>query len=184
MKSNKHIFALEGEWVRNMKRKDSIEPALKLLEQVCDIKHVFRKVATIHDFSHYLKQTATTSLSKYSIIYLAFHGSPGLIQLGDSTKVTTDKIAEDYPALFANKIVHFGSCSTLSMNEDELKEFKKTSGARMVSGYTKDIDFIDSTILDVAYFYQLQDLERVGVIGKKMKKLYPGMCERMGFVTV
>ena len=180
----KHIFALEGEWVSNMRRKDSIEPALKLLEQVCDIKHVFRKVATIHDFRHYLKRTTNASLSKDSIIYLAFHGKPGLIQLGDSTEITVDEIAEEFPALFADKIVHFGSCSTLRMNEEELKEFKKISGARLVSGYTKDIDFIDSTILDVAYFNQLQYLERVGVIGKRMYKLYPGLCERLGFVTV
>ena len=185
MDAAKHIFALEGEWKRSLAQQDSVHAALQFLHQVKGVQFVFRKVATSSDLEYYLDKATQKSYEKYKIIYLCFHGKPGKIYLhGKRNHVTLDWLADSFKASFKDKIVHFGSCSTLRLDEVELRKFKRVTGAACVSGYTTEVDFIDSTLMDIAYFDRLQFRQRVGTVDKTLEKHYPGMYNRLGFKMV
>lgn len=40
-------------------------------------------------------------------------------------------------------------CSTLNMDEERVKEFKRLTKARMITGYRKDVDFIESFVFEL-----------------------------------
>lgn len=175
------IFTLEGEWERNPTSKTSVWSMLQLLKDIEKIDFFHRRVATRSDFEFYLKKSR---IRKYSTIYFAFHGSKNQIQLGDyKNTLSLDDIAEIADGCLEDKIVHFGSCKTCKSKE-ELREFKYQTGAKMVSGYEKDIDWIDSTILDLAYFSNLNELTRKGAIEKRISSKYSDLYDRLGFVIM
>lgn len=51
--------------------------------------------------------------------------------------------------IFEGKNVHSGRCSTLNIREDKAKKFKRLTKARMITGYKKDIDFIESFVFEL-----------------------------------
>jgi hypothetical protein len=112
MKYPKDIFCLEGDWETSLKRKNSVQAMLTLLE---------------------------------------------------------------------DKIVHFGSCSTLLAKEETKRYFLQKTKAKAISGYTTDIAFIESTALDLLYFEVCQEYSGAKTIHNQLKKRYPDLCERLGF---
>ena len=174
------ILALEGEWENNPKYKIGIGSILKFIEEVTEVDYHHRRVATESDFFFYLKKG---SYKSFSIIYFAFHGERNKIILGNNKhQLTLDEIAEGASGVLKDKIVHFGSCSTLKIKKQDLIKFKKVTGAKIVSGYTKDIGFVDSSIFDIAYFTLLFKYERKAHVDSRMQKDYPGLYKRLGFV--
>jgi hypothetical protein len=176
------ILALEGEWEKNPKHKTSIEAALRFIKDVCKYDYHHRRVALKEDFFFYLKKA---KYKHFAIVYLAFHGSEGCIYLGDKKQVLSlNEIAESCGSCLEGKIVHFGSCSTLNLSQDDLLDFKKGTGAKHVSGYTTYVDFVDGSIFDIAYFTWLGEYIKTGYVDNRLKKEYPGLYERLGFVMV
>lgn len=57
--------------------------------------------------------------------------------------------ARENQCIFEGKNVHFGCCSTLNMDEEKAKEFKRLTKARMIKGYRKEVDFIDSFVFEL-----------------------------------
>ena len=55
---------------------------------------------------------------------------------------------EENLGIFEGRNVHFGSCSTLKMREEDIKTFKQLTKARMITGYTKDVDLTSSFIFE------------------------------------
>ena len=55
---------------------------------------------------------------------------------------------EENLGIFEGRNVHFGSCSTLKMREEDIKIFKQLTKARMITGYTKDVDLTSSFIFE------------------------------------
>ncbi|MDQ3190367.1 MAG: hypothetical protein M3Q58_02110 [Bacteroidota bacterium] len=47
------------------------------------------------------------------------------------------------------KIIHFGCCSTLNTDGCALRRFLQKTKALAISGYYKDIDFVESTVFDL-----------------------------------
>lgn len=175
------IFTLEGEWEKNPKNKTSVWSMLQFLKDIERIDFFHRRVATRSDFEFYLKKGKVRS---YSTIYFAFHGSNSNIQLGDKKNcLSLNEIAEIAKGGLKNKIIHFGSCETCK-GIRELEEFKIATGARIVSGYSKTVDWVDSSILDIAYFSHLNDLDKKGYIENRITSYYGDLCNRLGFVIL
>lgn len=184
MKKKKNIFCLEGEWENSLKSRHSILPTLEFLEHSYDVKHVFRKVAMKEDLYFYLRKALRAEFRSYPIINLAFHGSSQNIEMASGQNVTFGDIATEFQGRFEGKIIHFGSCSTLKASEDILQDFMEQTGALIVSGYTKTIDFIDSSLFDIAYFCWLQEYDRLGYVDERLAREYPGLYDRLGFTLL
>ena len=182
--ASKNIFCLEGEWEKSLKGRSSILPTLEFLDQCYDVKYVFRKVAMKGDLYFYLNKAMRAEYKSYSIINLAFHGSSQEIEMASGENISLSEIGEDYKGVFEGKVIHFGSCSTLRTSKDNLYSFMEKTGALIVSGYTKKIDFIESSMFDIAYFSLLQRYDRLGYVNARLSKDYAGLYERLGFTMV
>lgn len=106
---------------------------------MCVILHLLvDSLATESDFNYYIDYLQQPSYSAYDLIYLCFHGQKKCICFADKTDLALMAFAEkeENLGIFEGKNVHFGSCSTLKMREEDIKTFKQLTKARMITGYT------------------------------------------------
>lgn len=179
------IFCLEGEWEDSLTPKNSVESYLKYLDEAFGIEYIYRKVNTVASFKKYLEGLAEPMYKEYSVVYFAFHGKSGMIELDSSEKLSLEELMEIYEECFSDKIVLFGSCKTLDREDTFLRRFKKKTGARLISGYKKDVDFFDSSLLDMAFLYKISDYERFpGKIRTWLEKWHPVLFQELGFTVI
>lgn len=179
----KYIYCLEGDWEKDLRKKVSIVSTLVYLNDCFNIKYVYKNCPTIDSFNHYLKEYHKKRYDKHTILYLACHGKQNEIILGKDT-ITLDKFEENNKGLLKNKIIHFGTCSSLDLKKERLVRFVENTGALCVSGYQSDIEFNNSTILDVLYFKKWQDFKDVRCVERDMKKEYKEFVKSLKFIMV
>ena len=66
-------------------------------------------------------------------------------------------------------------------------EFKKQTGAKLVTGYSSSVDAMRSAIADMAYFNELMHIKNVGVIlndTSKICKTYQTLLEELKFTRI
>jgi hypothetical protein len=177
----KNIFCVEGNWTNNLENNSSLQSALKFISLNNDIKYIHRNCSTNEQLEDLLRHAAQKKYAKYGIIYLAFHGHPGFLQVTEKKKMTLETIAQIVDGHAVNKIIHFGSCSTLKMSSAALGNFFKTTKALAISGYTKDITFRKSMLMDMAYFELCQQYQNIKSIDKALQRYYPKLVEELGF---
>lgn len=106
---------------------------------MCVILHLLvDSLATESDFNYYIDHLQQPSYNAYDLIYLYFHGQKKCICFADKTDLDLMAFAkkEENLGIFEGRNVHFGSCSTLKMREEDIKTFKQLTKARMITGYT------------------------------------------------
>lgn len=179
---DKNIFCLEGDWESDLREKSSVQSALKLLEANLVIDTIYKSCCTYEEFCSRLHTLLNDkrSYKKYTIIYLAFHGRKNKIQIGDED-YSLDQIGHEFENQLSDRIIHFGSCKTLFIEEDKAREFLKKTGALALSGYARNIDFISSTVFDILYFEMCQNYVEIDAIERNMLKNYGGLCEELDF---
>lgn len=143
------IFCLEGDWWNDLKRPSSVRPLLEPLRHLKPYPpYIHRGIGTREEFEFYLHKWSQRTHSDFPILWLAFHGTPETIHVGDQRgrkgSVTLDDIAETIAGRCTRRIIHFGGCETLQCNGHRLNRFLKRPGAIAVSGYENDIDWIQS----------------------------------------
>lgn len=180
----KNIFCVEGNWNHNLKDKSSIRTALEFIEENGNVKHIHKNCSTIDQLEELLKEAVLMRYKRYGIIYFAFHGKPGVLSVGKKKKISIQEIGEILEDKAHNKIIHFGSCSTLSIPTREITKFRKKTGALAVSGYSCDIDFMPSTFLDMLYFEFCQKYRKIPLIHRDVKIYYGPMARKLGFKMV
>ena len=145
------IFCLETEWTQSahdLKDESQVKPLLDFLKNSQKVDYVFRQVATFSDFNYYISHLKRPSYNNYTIVYLGFHGNPGCIHFADDDKLDLLDFAKDNEGIFDGKIVHFGSCRTLKMSEEDIKTFKRLTRASMVTGYQRSVNMTESFIFE------------------------------------
>jgi hypothetical protein len=95
--------------------------------------------------------------------------------------LTLDELSEISNNQFEDKIIHFGSCRTLNTSQKTIIDFKHQTGAKIVSGYSKSVDFMKSSILDFAYMSELASTQKLSTIENKMERLYNNLMNDLGF---
>lgn len=90
---------------------------------------------------------------------------------------TLKEIAMALEGKLANKIVHFGSCSTLRTSEKNISDFITTTNCQFISGYRKDVDFIASTAFELLYFDLLQKYKSMRKIDSEIFSLSPQLAD-------
>ena len=153
------IYCIETVWYGSEDR-TSVRPILEILEDHLEAKppYVYRDAATTGELHYYLERWKELK-DKFPILYLGFHGgSRGRFWMKtlDNRKdmVDYEVLADRLDGACQNSVVHFASCS--SLNDMDLNDFREKIGASAVSGYAKDIYWIDSAAFELMYLYQLQ----------------------------
>ena len=62
-----------------------------------------------------------------------------------------------------------------------VNQFKEETGAKLVSGYSKSVDTMMSAILDLGLFDAFFTYKQIPVIIRRIKSLYGGLSQELGF---
>ena len=152
------IYCIETVWYGNDDRV-SIRPILEIIEEHYKAPHIHRDAATRGELFHYLAKWGEL-VCDYPILYLGFHGEKeGKLLLssedGQDDTVNGEDVAKRIASLgISNFLVHFASCS--SLNDMKTKEFLRIAQASAVSGYSEDVDWVDSAAFELLYLGELQ----------------------------
>jgi hypothetical protein len=150
--SKARVVVLEGAWWSN----DEVPlvlpyfHALSISHREIDLCH--RTIRSVEDIAYYV---ARISKNSGAMLYFACHGEAlHLKPAGERAKISQTKLLD---ALSEGKdgavsFVHFGCCEMIAPNarRETHQKILDASGARWSSGYTKDVDWLQSMFLDLA----------------------------------
>lgn len=177
------VFCLEGPWSNSLTDQSSVGPLLELLERRRVIRFAHRDAVTIPELETYLRQWTQKQYAGYGFGYLAFHGDPGLLYVG-RYQYTLDDLEELLRGRLAGRILYFGSCSTLEVDEGKVESMRKATRARAVCGYTANVDWIEAAAFELNLLYAVTYYSRVDAGFRYLRRTHGGMCERLGLRAV
>lgn len=176
----KDIYCLEGDWNKDLREHSSIKAALEFMKTNCGINFIHRHCGTKESLFYYLDLWKSKKYSKHSICYLAFHGRTGSVKIGDDF-VKIEELGEILQGACTNKIIHFGSCLTMNVNEDRIKEFMQKTGALCVCGFQKKINFLESSVFDMLLIDMFQKYKEVSCVDRDMQLYYQNLIDKLEF---
>lgn len=190
-RKGKGIFCLEGDWWNDLNQSGSVKPMLDLISAGAQfaVPSVHRDVATRDELGFYLRKWVQGRYKKYPLLFLAFHGSEGALHLSDGrraeSRVELDHLGELLEGRCAGRVIHFDGCSTVVGDVRHLKRFLTRTRALAVTGFTKDVPWLDAAAFDILLFgtFQRHALDRRGMASVKRRLLAEtrGMAKALGF---
>ena len=111
---NRNIACVESLWTRNIEHRLSVAPILELSSRINLTKFIHLSCNTPEELIHHLN--LLKKKRGYGVLYLSFHGRPGLIIL-DGTGIDIETLADLMGKGFENWNIHFGSCETMRIGE-------------------------------------------------------------------
>lgn len=194
----KRILCLETDWgINNSSRRlvDSatVKPLFDFISNCSylNFKVTYKTVSTVEELRFLLSQMRKNQNNDFDIVYFAFHGDKGKIQLFEKKDINTyskwvslEELSEMAEGCLSGKKVMFGSCSTLSAAESRIDSFMEQTGAIMVSGYKKIVDYVKSSILDLALISEIAVSRKQSpdYIRQQLEKRYSGLMEELKMV--
>lgn len=175
------VFCLEGAWAKRLDDRASVLPTLDMLERLCMATYVHRDVGTEEELYHYLGKWAQAGYRRYGVLYFAFHGVKGGVNVGRGT-VTLADLAERLDGKATGRIVYFGCCSVLR-DRQGVEDFRRATGARLVCGYTKKVDWVESAAFDLLLLRSLMSDARIDARVNQIRRDYGDLVARLGFTS-
>jgi hypothetical protein len=176
------VLCLEGEWY-GAEDRTSVQPLLEMLERSGHIHAMWRDVATRDELRFYVARWTHKAWADYPLLYLGFHGAPGEFYVG-KTPVSLDELAEDLEGKCAGRIIHFGSCATLDVSQDELGEFRVRTGAHAVTGYTAQVDWLEAAAFEILLVNELIKSGDVETVRARLSVEHAAWAQALGFTIV
>ncbi|MFC0505724.1 DUF6642 family protein [Micromonospora costi] len=176
------VFCVEGLWDNDLAQRGSVLPTLELLERLGTIRFIHRDTATPEELHYFLDRWLTRKYSTYEVGFFALHGSPSEVHLSDSHSVRLKEIASWMSGRCEGKRLYFGSCSALRASEGTLAEFLRETGAAMVCGFTKKIDWIESAAFETVVLNRLVNGGRVNSVEQLARSArWAPLAQHLGF---
>lgn len=184
----KGVFAFEGDWETDLRNLWSIEPILRTLEVVGELKCIRRNVATMPELEHYVGKWLQKRYADYEVGYFGFHGAPGSLWFDDRRGVSL----EDLEAMIGKgkekakgRVIHFGSCSVMRLSETRLRKFQANTEARAVIGYRRDVTSdLDWAAFEILLLGALSRYRQTGAPARHLRNNYGHLCDKLGFVYI
>ena len=185
------IFCLETEWTQSVHDMKSASQVLPLLEfaKHCEgmiVPYVHRKIATKAEFDYYMQHLSYPAYDNYDLIYLCFHGGKGKIHFAKKPETySLLEMGEKYKNVLSSRHVHFDSCLTLSADEDEVRTFKKLTGAHLITGFMKSVPFAESFIFELWLIRTMQLHPNLSAkkLVERAEKEVPEYIKKLRFVA-
>lgn len=155
-----NIYVFEGSWDRPNEA-PQVLPFLSAYEQTFkNIKLNHRTIRNQADLAYYIGKIPK---GNQSLVYIACHGDIGLLDPSD--KKSQIHMHELQAALNSAKqdsiaFLHLGCCHFLQQEEGSRRNYLNEligsmEGGRWVSGYTKEVDWLGSLLLDLAFISEV-----------------------------
>jgi len=141
------ILCLEGDWEEGLRRRRSLVPVLELLRSQWNIPFIHRTANTRDEFGRVIHEWTKSKYGKYPILYLGFHGAPGALHIGSDVVPLRD--LHEFSGKGRGRLIHFGSCETLSAPRLELARFLAQTRFAAVCGFKHEVDWLHSCALEI-----------------------------------
>ena len=141
MKLEQRIYCIEGVWnYGDREVEPSVEPMLQMLRRQGQWAYARRDCATTEEFKHYIEHEWCKRCKTESVLYIASHGSEGVIRLSDGHPLGLDTLGDLLAENCEHCLVHFGGCEVLGGDEHVVNRrvatFLEKTHAMGVSGYS------------------------------------------------
>ena len=187
----KGVFCLETDRWYGPKDLSSVEPILSLLERLKDyeVPYLHKRVATRVELEHSIKRYLQPMFKTHPVLYLAFHGSSEGDESGlsvDDGHMDIDELAKIMAGRCAYRVVYFGCCWTLNVDDEKLSSFLRKTGAMAICGYKEEVDWVESMAFDLLFLGKLQwetlrRRDNMRHFNTSLKNLPPGLYRNLGF---
>ncbi|MFH1437613.1 MAG: DUF6642 family protein [Pseudomonadota bacterium] len=174
---DKNIVCLESLWNTDIEQHWSVAPILQMACSINNIKFIHMTCNTKAELRHNLRRIK--GRSTYGIVYLAFHGKPGVILL-DGDSVSLESLAMYMEGGFRDRVIHFGSCSTIDVEKARVRRFIEATGVAMVLGHRRDVNWIEGTALDLLIMDRLQYYKDMRKFWKSFRARYRNLVPATG----
>lgn len=184
----KGIYCLEGLWDRDLQNKSTVLPILELLHKGGICNYIYHTCATKEELEFFLKKWKQKAIiTKFPILYLAFHGKKGHIYITHNNPYSLNDLAGILENSAQGKVIYFASCETLNAAERTIQSFLKKTNAIAAIGYKQEVDWMIATAFELLVLDALQqdrfDSRGIQKIETKIKSEYGNLhkilCYRM-----
>lgn len=142
------VFCVEGQWGDNLAERGSVLPTLELLERLRKIRFIHRDVATPDELRYYLDQWLSHKYAAYHVGIFAIDGAPGKLRLSNRHEMDLAEVMGWMRGRCAGKQLYFDCGAILRVPEATLSDILEQTGAALVCGFTRTIDWIESSAFD------------------------------------
>lgn len=150
------LYIFEGAWDSPLEAPLVLPYLMAYAGSHREIKVYHRTIRNAADIAYYVSKIPK---GNRSFLYIACHGEPGLLDPSDGrSKITLQAVVDSLSKAKEDSVsfLHFGCCEFIKADDridERIELLKSLSGATesvWTSGYTKDIDYLSSTLLDLA----------------------------------
>ncbi|MES2591896.1 MAG: DUF6642 family protein [Bacteroidota bacterium] len=178
----KGIYCLEGLWTDDLQNKSTVLPILELLHKGSICNYIYHACATREELEFFLKKWKKKSIiTKYPILYLAFHGKRGHIYITSKNTLSLNDLAEVLENSAQGKVIFFASCETLNAGGRTIQSFLKKTNAIAAIGYKQEVDWMIATAFELLVLDALQqdrfDSRGIEKIETKIKTEYGNLYQ-------
>ena len=184
----KGVFCIEGFWYGDHRDTTSVYPVLDLVRRYQNMPFLHHKCYTYEEFCFSIGRWKQKGFHrKYPLLYLAFHGEKGLIQIG-KRNLTLDELAEILEDKCQGVVIYFGSCATLKVDRRRLQSFMERTKTVALLGYKHDVEWLTSASFDIRLLsYLLEhpfDSKGVKKIYEEIKRDCKAYIRELDFVMI
>lgn len=173
----KQILCLEATWWKDSPI--SVQPFLETLRMLEGVFFSRLTCNSVADLKHHLSQPTY----KNGILYMAMHGRRGKLSFSDTKEkemVTLPQLADMMSTRFNGWHIHFATCETINVSDEIFQNFKKKTGVGTISGYMKQVDWIEGYALDMLLLQKAQNYSRPTALANYMNNNYAELMARTG----
>jgi len=174
----KNIVCLESLWDDDLENRLSMLPVMELTARTTNAKFVCLTCNTKAELKHNLSLFG--KMKSYGILVLAFHGDTGKIELPGNIPVSIESLSDMMKRRFAGWVLHFSTCDTVHVDEARMTRFVEETGVAVVTGYTREVEWIESSIMDLLLLRWMQYYRNVGALMRHLNKSYPDLIKLTG----
>jgi hypothetical protein len=162
------VFCIEGQWHRDLNERGSVLPTLELLERLGQIRFIHKDAATSDELFYFLNRWLLRQYADYRVGFFAMHGEPGQLNLTDWHSVDLDDVAAQMAGRCEGKRLYFGSCSVLRASDARLQDFLAETGAALICGFTREVDWVESAAFETVLLDVLANGQRLNAAEMRM----------------
>lgn len=181
----KGVFCVEGEWDRDLTKRRSVLPTLDMLERLGSLKHIHRSAVTPEQLKYHLDKWSSARYAAYEVGFFALHGAPSRMWLSDSHSTSLDEVAGWMSGRWQGRRIYIGGCSVLRGSDAYLTDFLYETGASMVCGFTKQVDWIESAAFETVILDRLVNSGKVNSVEQLASSTrWAPLAHHLGFRVV
>lgn len=176
----KHVACLEGLWHEDITRPFTVRGILQTAAELGDFHFAHLSCNTEPEFDHNLE--LLRARRGFGVLYLAFHGSPGKLNLPSGT-LTLEDLAEKMKTGFRGWVVHLGTCATIKVPPRRIDDFLEATGVAMVIGYEQNVEWLESASTELLLLDHLQRYVDMNRMWTAFSKKYAGLIRLTGMAA-